>query len=405
VVRELGCLLSEHKDKNAKNGPHLCHQQATSTRLDLPSLLALSDAQFSVRAIMTLRTILMVISLFLSVLIGLAVSQRGNQRDSQSDNTDERPLTIGLSLDTLKEERWQGDRDRFVAKAKQLGAHVAVSSANSDDAVQMKDIESMITQRVDVLVIVPHDGIAMAKAVEKAKAAGIPVIAYDRLIRDCDLDLYTSFDNEDVGRQQALYLINQLGGSGKATGAIIRIHGAPTDNNARLFKAGQDEILKPYLDSGAIRVVHEDWAEEWKPENAKRITQAALSKGTPFSAILATNDGTAGGAIQALNEEKRSGIIVTGQDAELAACQRIAAGTQSMTIYKPLHLLAEGAAEVAVKLARRQVVIASKSVHNGRIPVPSILHNVVTVEKNNLNDTVIKDGFLQHADVFKGIAP
>jgi D-xylose transport system substrate-binding protein len=349
---------------------------------------------------MTLRNVLLVISLLLSVLIGLAVSQRGSPA---STNAAARELTIGLSLDTLKEERWQGDRDRFVAKAQQLGARVAVSSANSDDAAQMRDIESMIAQRVDVLVIVPHDGVAMAKAVEKAKAAGIPVIAYDRLIRDCDLDLYTSFDNEDVGRQQAQFLINKLGGDGKASGAIVRIHGAPTDNNARLFKAGQDQILKPYLDSGAIRVVHEDWAEDWKPENAKRITQAALSKNAPFSAILATNDGTAGGAIQALSEEKRSGIIVTGQDAELAACQRIAAGTQAMTIYKPLHLLAEGAAELAVKLAKRQVLIADKSVDNGQKPVPSVLHRVVTVEKNNLSETVIKDGFLKEADVFKGL--
>ena len=131
----------------------------------------------------------------------------------------------------MKEERWQGDRDSFVAKAKELGAEVAVSSANSDDAVQMKDIESLIAQQVDVLVIVPHDGVAMAKAVAKAKAAGIPVIAYDRLIRDCDLDIYTSFDNVEVGRQQARFLIAKLGGKG----LIMRIYGAPTDNNAKLF--------------------------------------------------------------------------------------------------------------------------------------------------------------------------
>ena len=228
---------------------------------------------------MSIRNILLVISLLLSVLIGWAIGNRGNADAQQDDGgSTANQVTIGLSLDTLKEERWQGDRDRFIAKAEQLGAKVAVSSANSDDTVQMKDIESMIAQRVDVLVIVPHDGVAMAKAVEKAKAAGIPVIAYDRMIRDCDLDIYTSFDNVDVGRQQARFLVNKLGGA-QAKGAIVRIYGAPTDNNARLFKAGQDEVLQPLIESGAITVVHEDWAEDWKPENAKRITQAAIAKG------------------------------------------------------------------------------------------------------------------------------
>lgn len=344
---------------------------------------------------MSLRNILLVISLILSVVIGAAIARGSGSAQPVAAG---RTLTIGLSLDTLKEERWQGDRDRFVAKAKELGAEVAVSSANSDDTVQMKDIESMIAQRVDVLVIVPHDGIAMAKAVDKAKAAGIPVIAYDRLIRDCDLDLYTSFDNEDVGRQQARYLVQKLGGKG----AIVRIHGAPTDNNARLYKAGQDEVLKPLLESGAITVAHEDWAEDWKPENAKRILQAAIAKGAAFQGVLAANDGTAGGAIQALIEEKRSGVIVTGQDAELPACQRIAAGSQSMTIYKPLHLLAQGAAEIAVRMAKRQVVVANSSLDNGKGKVPSILHQVVTVHADNLKETVIKDGFLTEADVFKG---
>lgn len=350
---------------------------------------------------MSLRNILLVISLLLSVVIGLALARGPGATGANPGpgGSNGRPLTIGLSLDTLKEERWQGDRDRFVAKAKSLGATVAVSSANSDDAAQMKDCESLISQQVDVLVIVPHDGVAMAKAVAKAKDAGIPVIAYDRLIRDCDLDVYMSFDNVEVGRQQARFLVERLTGKG----AIVRIYGAPTDNNAKLYKVGQDEILKPYLDRGDITVVHEDWAEDWKPENAKRIAQAAITKGAPFVAILATNDGTAGGAIQALIEEKRTGILVTGQDAELPACQRIAAGSQSMTIYKPLALLAEGAAEVAVRMAKRQVIVANGSVENGHGAIPAVLYNVVTVSKENLNETVVKDGFLKADDIFRGL--
>ena len=158
-----------------------------------------------------------------------------------------------------------------------------------------------------MLVIVPHDGAAMAKAVTMAHQAGIPVIAYDRLIRDSDLDMYVSFDNVRVGELQAQFVIDQLKGKGK----IVRIYGSKTDNNAALFKQGQDNVLKPYLDRGDIQVVHEDWADDWKPENAKRIMNAAITaKGNAFDAVLASNDGTAGGAIQALTEEG-----LAGQDA------------------------------------------------------------------------------------------
>ena len=350
---------------------------------------------------MSLRNLLLIASLIVSVIIGLIIA-RGDGHAAGSGA--KKRLVIGLSLDTLKEERWQGDRDRFVARCRELGAEVLVQSANSDDSVQMQNIEGLIANGVDALVIVPHDGKAMAKAVEKAKSVGIPVIAYDRLIRDCDLDLYCSFDNIEVGRQQARYLVKQLAALDDKNHTILRIYGAPTDNNAKLFKAGQDEILEPLIASGAISVVHADWAEDWKPENAKKIVSAAITKGVHFAGILASNDGTAGGAIQALSEEGLSGVIVTGQDAELAACQRIAGGSQAMTIYKPLSLLAASAAELAVAMAKRQVVVANATVDNGRKAVPAALFGVVTVTKANLLDTVIKDGFLAYDDVFRGIA-
>ena len=191
----------------------------------------------------------------------------------------------------------------------------------------------------------------MAKAVKMAHEAGIPVIAYDRIIRDSDLDLYVSFDNERVGELQAKFLVDHLPTPGK--GRIVRIYGAKTDNNASLFKRGQDRVLEPYIARGDIVVVHEDWAEDWKPENAKRIVNAAITASGPgIDAVLASNDGTAGGAIQALSEEGLAGkVLVTGQDADTVALQRIAAGTQAMTIYKPLKTLARGAAELAVQVA------------------------------------------------------
>lgn len=348
---------------------------------------------------MNVRLLLVIASLVLSVLIGLSLASHG----SAGSNVRSRPITIGLSLDTLKEARWQSDRSMFEKRVRELGGQTQTLAANSDDTVQISDVEKLITNEVDVLVIVPHDGKAMAKAVLMAHEAGIPVIAYDRLIRDSALDLYVSFDNERVGELQARYLVDHLPTPGK--GRIVRVYGAKTDNNAFLFKRGQDRVLEPYIARGDVVVLHEDWAEDWKPENAKRIVNAAITTDGPrIDAVLASNDGTAGGAIQALSEEGLAGrVLVTGQDAETVALQRIAAGTQSMTIYKPLRTLAAGAAELAMKLAQRQVVIARQSVDNGHGAIPAALYDVVTVTRHNIMQTVVKDGQVSYDDVYGGV--
>jgi len=348
---------------------------------------------------MKLRLALVVLSCLVSIVTGLVLSRSGSAPVSSGKRA--RPL-IGLSLDTLKEERWQRDRDNFVKKAAELGVDVKVQSANGDDVRQVSDVQALITEGVDVIVIAPHNGDAMAKAVRLAHDAGIPVLSYDRLIRNCDLDLYMTFDNFHVGELQAQYLVDALARSGPGKKRIIRLYGAKTDNNAVVFKAGQDKVLQPLLDSGAIEVVHEDWVEDWKPENAKKVANAGLNKtGHDFAAILASNDGTAGGAIQALIEEGLAGkVLVTGQDADLAACQRIVAGTQSMTIYKPLKNLADRAAEYAVKLAQHRPVVAASSYDNGQIQVPTVLLDVIAVTKDNLRETVIKDGFHKAEEMF-----
>jgi len=343
---------------------------------------------------MKYRLGLVVFSLVLSLLIGLTL-HRGSGVAAAGPH---RPV-IGFSMDTLKEERWQHDRDMFTARAKELGADVLVQSANSDDVRQLKDVEALISNRVGALVIVPHDGAAMAKAVRMAHDAGIPVLSYDRLITSCDLDLYVAFDNLRVGELQAQYLVDTFHGR---KFRLVRIYGAKTDHNALMFKEGQDKILAPFIANGSIEVVHEDWADDWRPENAKKITNAAITKaGKNIDAVLVSNDGTAGGVIQALLEEGLAGqIVVTGQDADLAACQRIARGTQAMTIYKPLKNLAVRAADLAVKLARHQPVIAHDEIDNGQVKVPAVLLTVVTVTKENLESTVIADGLHSHDAVF-----
>jgi D-xylose transport system substrate-binding protein len=351
---------------------------------------------------MKLRISLVILSCLVSVATGLVISRGGAGRTDAAKRT--RPL-IGLSMDTLKEERWQGDRDIFVKRTGEAGADVLVEAANGDDVRQVKDVEALISRGVDVLVIIPHDGAAMATAVAKAHEAAIPVLAYDRLITGCDLDIYMTFDNVKVGELQAKYLADRLAQMGGGKKRIVRIYGSKTDNNAALFKQGQDNVLQPLIASGAIEVVHEDWAEDWRPENAKRIANAAITKAGSFDGLLASNDGTAGGAIQALTEEGLAGkVIVTGQDAELAACQRIVAGAQAMTIYKPLSLLATQAADLAVKLAQRKPVIARAAIDNGKAQVPSVLLDVVLVTKENMMETVVKDGFHKAEEIYQGAA-
>jgi len=310
----------------------------------------------------------------------------------------EKPV-IGLSLDTLKEERWQRDRDTFVAEAQKLGATVIVQSANSDDIRQIRDVESLISRGVDVLVVVPHNGAAMTRAIKSANEAKIPVIAYDRLILNANIDYYLTFDNVKVGEAQAGYAAARLPADRKAR--IVRIYGAPTDNNAKLFKQGQDNVLHPLIAAGKVEVVHEDWALDWKPENAKKIMNAAITKaGRAIDVVVVSNDGTAGGAIQALVEEGLAGkVLVTGQDADLAACQRIQRGTQAMTVYKPLKQLASLAARVAVDVAKGLKPATTATLDNGIKAVPSIFEKVVAVDKANLMTTVVADGFHQAEDL------
>jgi D-xylose transport system substrate-binding protein len=325
-------------------------------------------------------------------LAGLLLAGCGNQGSGNK-------IKIGLSLDTLKEERWQHDRDLFVAKCKSLGVDVLVQAANSDDALQNSQAENLLTEGVNVLVVVPHNGKSAATIVESAHKAGVPVLAYDRLINDCDLDLYVSFDNVKVGEMQADYLVKH-----QPKGNYVLIGGAPTDHNALMFRQGQMNILKPYVDRGDIKVVADQWATDWQAVEALKITENALTKNNnKVDAVLVSNDGTAGGAIQALSEQNLAGKVwVSGQDADLAGCQRIVAGTQSMTVYKPIQKLAEKAAELAVALAQKQPITDKTTmVNNGKKDVPSILLEPIEVDKDNLDATVIADGYQKKEDVYK----
>ncbi len=306
-------------------------------------------------------------------------------------------LRIGLSMDSLKEERWQSDRDLFIARANELGAEVLVQSANGNDQLQNSQVENLLTQGIDVLVVVPHNGKAAAGMVEAAHKAGVPVLAYDRIINDSDLDLYLSFDNIKVGVMQAQALVKLV-----PKGNYVLIGGSPTDHNALMFREGQMQVLAPLIKKHDIKIVGEQWANDWQPVEALKIMENALTRNqNKVDAVVASNDGTAGGAIQALAEQKLAGKVkVSGQDADLAACKRVAEGTQAMTVYKPIKNLARRGAELAVALAKKEKIETTVSVDNGKIKVPSVLLEPVAVDKSNIEATVIADGFHSHKDVY-----
>ncbi|HEX8472532.1 MAG TPA: substrate-binding domain-containing protein [Pyrinomonadaceae bacterium] len=310
------------------------------------------------------------------------------------------PIKIGFSMDTLKEERWQRDKELVEARARELGMEIDVQVADGNDAVQINQCNAMLTKGVNVLIVAPHNGVAAAAIVEAAKRQNVPVISYDRLIRNSDVDLYVSHQVVKIGEMQAKYALDNV-----PKGNYILIGGSQTDNNAILLREGQMNVLKPAVDRGDIKIVSDQYAREWLASEALRITEDALTRtGNDIQAIVASNDGTAGGAISALGPLAGK-VLVTGQDAQLDAVQRIVDGRQTMTIYKPIKPLAYSAVESAIKLARREKIDAPDAIDNGKLKVPAILQEPIVVDKNNVMDTIIKDGYHKMEDVYKNVPP
>lgn len=339
----------------------------------------------------------------MSVALGLLLAQRGSGDVAASED---RKILIGLSMDETRGPRWKKDQEAFTKRVEELGGEVTVRVADSNDTQQIKDVEALITQRVGAMVIIPHDGAVMAKGVEMAAAEGIPTISYDRLITGTDkLDVYATFDNVKVGVLQANYLVDTLKAKGVKKPKIIRLLGSKTDNNAFLFKEGQDQVLMPLVAAGEIEIIHEDWCDNWEGVNAKRIVNAAITlHGHDIHGILASADVLSNGAVKALEEEGLTGkVLVTGQDADLVACQRIVAGTQDQTVYKPLPALARMAAEMAMKLATGKPLVVQAEIDNKAGMIPMAMAEIKNVTKENMMETIIADGFHPYDEVYKTV--
>ncbi len=317
--------------------------------------------------------------------------------------------TIALLLPETKTARYEtADRPDFEAKFKELcpSCTIIYSNANQDADAQLSQAEAALTNGAQVLVLDPVDSAAAGGIADKAKAQGVPVIAYDRLILNSDaVNYYISFDNTKVGELQAQSLVDQLNALVKTNPTIVMINGSPTDNNASLFKQGAHNIFDPLVSAGKLTIAKEYDTPDWSPDQAQtEMTQALTALGNKVDGVYAANDGTASGAIAAM---KAAGLAplppVTGQDAELAAIQRILTGDQYMTVYKAIKPEAEAAAELAYDLLTNTAVPASMTngmtVNNSMMDVPSVLLTPLAVTKDNIKDTVVADGFWTVAQI------
>jgi D-xylose transport system substrate-binding protein len=299
-------------------------------------------------------------------------------------------LKIGFLMDSLKVERWQTDLDKFQRRAGELGAQVLVETAEGDDELQLQQARKLLASGVKALVLVPHDAEKAVRIVSAAKANHVPLLCYERLVRDPDVTFFIGVDASVIGYLQASSLV-QLAPKGN----YVLIGGSSTDSNAKILHDAQMRVLRRLVDSGDIKIVSDTWTKDWDPSEAyAHMSEAIASTKGQIAAVVASNDGTAGGAIQALEEHKLAGkVLVSGQDADLAAIIRILDGTQTMTVYKPLGSQATLAAEAAVAWAKGEAVKSSATMTIGSKSIPAIVLSPVVVTRDNVKQTVIKDGF------------
>lgn len=307
-------------------------------------------------------------------------------------------IRIGVSLPTQRDERWVRDGARMKELAAEKGIEIKMQVSDNDASKQMAQCENLFAQNVSLLILAPHDATSAASIVEKAHRIGIPVISYDRLVLNCDADLYVSFDNVKVGELQGRYLTQKA-----PKGRYVVLGGAPTDNNAKLFKQGAMNVIQPLVDKGDIMIVMDQWIQDWQPTVAMNLMQNALTaNNNQIDGVLAPNDNTAGGVIQALAQVGLAGKVpVTGQDAEATAARRITEGTQSMTVFKDTRQLATAAIEAALQMVKGEAPPAKAAVNNGKIDVPSILLEPLVVDEKNLDAALIDSGYLKREDVYK----
>ena len=335
--------------------------------------------------------------------LSLAVAACGDGNGGASGSSNGKRIALLLPEHTTARYETQ-DRPHFEAMVKRLcpDCSVVYENANQDASEQQSQADAVLTQGIDAMVLDPVDATSASTIVAKANAQNVPVISYDRLVSNADLDGYISFDNERVGRLQATALEKKLTQNGSAKGPIVMINGDPTDSNAHLFKQGASSVF----DQDGVKIAKSYDTPDYSPANAQTEMQQAITAlgNDGFAGVYAANDGMAGGAITAM---KGAGINpatrpTTGQDSELTGIQRVLAGEQYMTVYKAVKTEAQDAARMAVALAHGNPLpanLVNQHTDSGKTSVPSVILTPVAVTKANVASTVIKDGFWTAAQI------
>ena len=329
------------------------------------------------------------------LVLGGCADKADTQEDIEAAVQSE--INIGLSFDSFVIERWMRERDVFVSRAKELGAEVNVQNANGDVEEQISQIEYFIKKQMDVIVVVAGDYQALTDVMVKAREAGIKTICYDRLIQDAGCDLYVSFDNVEVGRLMA----GSMAGCLPEGGTIFLIQGSPGDNNVKLVRQGIDEVLA----GSGLKVAYEADCDGWLAEYAYTYVKEGLKNNRDVKGIICGNDDLASQAFRALSEERLAGqVYLTGQDGDLAACQRIVEGTQEMTAFKSIEEEARVAAECAVGLGGgEELEDIGKTIHDGSYDVPYLELEPIAVTKENMDEVIINGGFHAKEDVYLNV--
>ena len=341
---------------------------------------------------MNKKLVCLIVAALLLLCPALSGCHNADTTAENENGGEEKPL-IGMSLDSFLIERWQRDRDIFVSTASELGAEVNVQIANGDVNEQVSQIEYFIKKDVDAIVVVAVDCYGLSDIVKKAHDAGILVISYDRLIMNADSDLYISFDNEMVGTMMAEALVANM----PAGSNILSICGSPTDQNVAQANRGFDAVIE----QSDLTVIVQEYAPNWLAETAYNVVNQAIADGLTFDGVRCGNDDLASQAFLALSEHRlASKVALVGQDADLAACQRIVEGTQVMTVYKPVEKLAKEAAEIVVEMISGKPLETTATIFDGVYDVPYEKLVPIMVTRDNIDEVIIDGGFHRREQVY-----
>ncbi len=309
---------------------------------------------------------------------------------------------IGFLMDSLIEERWGRDRDMFLSRANIRGAEVIIQFSEGNSELQAKQLYYLLGQKVDVLVIIASDPFSLAEPIQDATKAGVPVLLYERLVFNSGANLFLAYDGLSVGMQQAKGLLSQI-----EKGTVVIYNGLANDIYAEEVHEGIMQVLAEPVENGNITIIDDYWPKTiTNSEEAYQYMSSLLDENTDISGIITFNDLQAEAIIRALAIKRLTGTtVVIGADADIAACQRIVEGSQFMTIYKPIEYIASSAADLAVYMARKESFTIHNAIYDGTFRVPYYKLSSVAVDRSNIDETVIKDGFHLREDVYRNVFP